>query len=501
MNETPNDATVVVTDEVRVRMAPSPTGFLHIGGARTALFNWLFAKHHNGKFILRIDDTDTARSTDESMHEIHTAMKWLGLEWDEGGDKGGPCGPYVQSERKSIYDGYVTQLLESGNAYHCYCTPEELEEIRAQARADKQTRSYDGRCRKLTSEAVDRFVADGRQPTVRIKMPDTPIRVDDLVLGSRNIDPATLEDEVIVRSNGMPNYNLTSIIDDAEMQITHVIRGTEHLNNTPKQIAIANALGLKIPQFAHIPLVLDDSGRKMSKRHHGDLVAVNRYREQGYLPEAMLNFVARLGWSYDDKQEIFSVDELIEKFDLTRVGKSGSVFDIKKLEWLNSHYINELDVSARTDAVIPFWQEEGLVINSTEKRDWLERIVTAVGERLTTLQDIIPQTRYFFTDEFEYEPKAVKKWWGGSDEKKEKTGEILTNLLQILEEVPTFDVETIETAIWKYTDENDIKRVAAMQALRIALTGTSFGPSLFDIVALLGRDEVLKRIPRAIAHL
>ena len=404
MNDTLSRTSVsAMKDQIRVRMAPSPTGYLHIGGARTALFNWLFAKHHNGKFILRIDDTDTARSTDESMDEIYDALKWLGINWDEH---------YVQSERRSIYEGYVEQLLESGNAYHCYCTPEELEEIRVQALANKQTRSYDRRGRYLTSEDVERFVAEGRKPTVRIKMPDIPILVEDLVLGSRNIDPETLEDEVIVRSNGMPNYNLTSIIDDAEMQITHVIRGTEHLNNTPKQIAIANALGLEVPQFAHIPLVLDSGGRKMSKRHHGDLVAVNRYREQGYLPEAVLNFVVRLGWSYDDKQEIFSVDELIEKFDLERVGKSGSVFDIKKLEWLNSHYINQLDVRARTDAVIPFWQEEGLLLDSTADRDWLESIVEAVGERLTTLQDIIPQTRYFFTDEFEYEPKAVKKWWG-----------------------------------------------------------------------------------------
>ena len=493
MNNTRSGTSVsAVKDQIRVRMAPSPTGYLHIGGARTALFNWLFAKHHNGKFILRIDDTDTARSTDESMHEIYDALKWLGINWDEH---------HVQSERRSIYEGYVEQLLESGNAYHCYCTAEELEEIRAQARANKQPRSYDRRCRYLTSEDVERFVAEGRKPTVRIKMPDTPILVEDLVLGSRNIDPETLEDEVIVRSNGMPNYNLTSIIDDAEMQITHVIRGTEHLNNTPKQIAIANALGLEVPQFAHIPLVLDNGGRKMSKRHHGDLVAVNRYREQGYLPEAMLNFVVRLGWSYDDKQEIFSVDELIEKFELERVGKSGSVFDIKKLEWLNSHYINQLNVETRTDAVIPFWQEEGLLLDSTADRGWLESIVEAVGERLTTLQDIIPQTRYFFTDEFEYEPKAVKKWWGNSEEKRDNTRNILTNVSQIVEEIPTFDIETIEAAIWKYTDENNIKRVAAMQALRIALTGTSFGPSLFDIVVLLGRSEVLKRIPKAIAHL
>ena len=492
--------TSVPQNPVRVRMAPSPTGFLHIGGARTALFNWLFAKHHKGQFILRIDDTDAERSTDESMQEIYSAMKWLGLKWDEGGDIGGPYGPYVQSERKDIYEKYVAQLLESGNAYRCYCTPDELEEIRTEARAAKSTRSYDGRCRELTREKIESFIADGRKPTVRIRMPDMPIRVDDLILGSRNIDPATLEDEVIVRSNGMPNYNLTSIIDDAEMRITHVIRGTEHLNNTPKQIAIANALGLDLPQFAHIPLVLDDTGRKLSKRHHGDLVAVNRYREQGYLPEAMLNFVARLGWSYDDKQEIFSVDELIDKFDLARVGKSGSVFDIKKLEWLNSHYIIQLDVSARTDAVLPFWKQEGLVDSDTE-RDLLEKIVDAVGERLTTFQDILPQTRFFFLDDFEYESKAVKKWWGGSDEKKQKTREILTNLKQILDDISTFDLETIESAVWQYTDENDIKRVAAMQAMRIALTGTSFGPSLFDIVVLLGRDEVLKRIQRAISYL
>ena len=480
-----------IDDHVRVRMAPSPTGFLHVGGARTALFNWLFAKHHNGKFILRIDDTDAARSTDASMHEIFDALEWLGINWDE---------KYVQSERRDIYDKYVSQLLDSGNAYYCYCTPEELEKIRAESRKAKSPRSYDGRCRELSSDMVERYVFEGRKPTVRIKIPDRQIRVDDMILGSRNIDSLTLEDEVIVRSNGMPNYNLTSIVDDAEMKITHVIRGTEHLNNTPKQIVIANALGFTLPLFAHIPLVLDDTGRKLSKRHHGDLVAVNRYREQGYLPEAMLNFVARLGWSYDDKQEIFSLEELVEKFDLARVGKSGSVFDIKKLEWLNSHYINQLDVSTRTDAIIPFWQQEGL-LDTTEDHDWLERIVDAVGERLTTFQDIIPQTRYFFTDDYEYDPKAVKKWWGSSDEKKEKSREMLTSLLQILKEIPDFDVETIEESIWKYTDENDIKRATAMQAMRIALTGLSFGPSLFDIVVLLGKDEVMKRIEKAIANI
>ncbi len=495
MTETSSNATTPVKNHVRVRMAPSPTGFLHIGGARTALFNWLFAKQHNGTFILRIDDTDTARSTDESMRHIYESLKWLGIDWTEH---------YVQSERRHIYEPYVEQLLQEENAYHCYCTPEELAEIRAQARAEKQTLSYDRRCRHLMLADKQRFSAQGRKPTVRIKMPDDPIHVPDLILGTRDIDANTLEDEVIVRSNGMPSYNFASIIDDADMRITHVIRGTEHLNNTSKQIAIANAIGFTPPKFAHIPLVLDETGRKLSKRHHGDLVAVNRYREQGYLPEAMINFVARLGWSYDDKQEIFSVTELIEKFDLARVGKSGSVFDIKKLQWLNTHYIAQLSLSARTDAVIPFWQEAGLVKTADltmERRTHLEKLVEAVGERLTTLEDIVPQTRYFFADVDEYEEKAVKKWWGSSAEKRQKTAEILTNLLQILEEIPAFDAETVETAIYKYTDENDIKRVVAMQTLRIALTGTSFGPSLFDIIILLGRDTVLERVRNAIAHL
>ncbi len=480
-----------INQGVRVRMAPSPTGFLHIGGARTALFNWLFTKRHNGTFVLRIDDTDTARSTEESMQEIYSALKWLGLKWDE---------TYVQSERGGVYERYIAQLLESRNAYHCYCTPQELEAIRAEARMEKRNRSYDGRCRHLTAEDTERFVVEGRKPTVRMKMPDEPIRVDDIILGTRNIDAGTLEDEVIVRSNGVPTYNLTSIIDDAEMAITHVIRGMEHLNNTPKQMAIANALDFTLPQFAHIPLVLDENGRKLSKRHHGDLVSVNRYRQLGYLPEAMLNFVVRLGWSYDDKQEIFAVDELVEKFDLARVGKSGSVFDIKKLDWLNSHYIARLDIAARTDAVIPFWEEAGIDITS-KPRLQLEGIVTAVGERLLTLADIVSQTRYFFYAPSEYEPKAVKKWWGSSAEKREKAADILTHLSEVLREIPAFQVELVEEAIWQYTDAHNIKRVLAMQTLRIALTGTSFGPSLFDILVLLGRDEVLERVESAIGHL
>jgi len=484
---------------IRVRFAPSPTGFLHIGSARTALFNWLFAKHHGGTYILRIDDTDEQRSTEESMREIYDSLKWLGLNWDEGAVVGGPHAPYVQSERGEIYRKYVLQLLKSGNAYHCYCTPAELADMREQAKTQKCNLTYAGKCRHLTSEDCQRLEAQGRKPVVRLKVPKERIVVEDMILGNIKIEPAALQDEVIVRSNGAPLYNLTSTIDDLEMQITHVIRGADHINNMPKHVLIYRALDMAPPQFAHLPLVLNSArGEKLSKRRHGDLVTVGKYRQEGYLPEAMINFMARLGWSYDDKQEIFSIDELVEKFNLGRVGKTNSVFDIQKLQWLNGHYIMEWDLSARTNAVIPFLQGEGLLETdlSPERRAWLEKIVDTVGDRLTTLADITSQISYFFRADFEYEPKSVKKWW-----QKESAVEVLQGLRDVMAALETFSLEDIESAIWAYTDEKDIKRVQAMQPLRVALTGVSLGPSLFEIIVLLGREAVLQRLDRAIRHI
>ncbi len=483
---------------IRVRFAPSPTGFLHIGGARTALFNWLFARHHIGTFILRIDDTDEERSTEESMREIYDSLKWLGLDWDEGAIVGGPYGPYVQSERGSIYRKYAQKLIESGNAYNCYCTPEELNQMREQAQAEKRPPRYNGKCRNLTAEDRRKLEAEGRKPAIRLKIPEGIIVVQDLILGESKIKSSALQDEVIVRSDGSPLYNLTSIVDDIEMHISHVIRGAEHLNNTPKQLLICRALGIEPPQFAHVPLVFDNKGEKLSKRRHGDLVAVGKYRDEGYLPEALINFLVRLGWSYDDKEEIFSVDDLIEKFDLGRVGKSGSVFDIKKLQWLNGQYVMLLEPPARTDAVIPFLQRDGLLEAelSPERRAWLEKIVEAVGERLTTLADITTYTSYFFTDDFEYDPQAVKKWWT-----KDNPAEILGGLRDVLAAIEGFEVEKVEGAIWTYLDEKGIQRIKGMQPLRIALTGKSVGPGLFDIITLLGKEKVIERLERAIRHL
>ena len=485
---------------VRVRFAPSPTGFLHIGSARTALFNWLFARHHGGTFILRIDDTDEQRSTEESMREIFNSLTWLGLDWDEGTTVGGAHAPYVQSERREIYEKYVGQLLDSGNAYRCYCTSKELAEMREQARAQKRDQTYTGKCRNLTPADRERLEAEGRRPAVRLKVPPEPITVEDLILGAIRVEADALQDEVIVKSNGSPLYNLTSTVDDLEMGITHVVRGADHVNNMPKQALICRALGMRPPQFAHVPLVLNSAkGEKLSKRRHGDLVSVGKYKQDGYLPEAVINFLARLGWSYDDKTEIFSIDELIEKFDLTRVGKANSVFDIQKLQWLNGHYIMDMDIAARTDAVIPFLQKEGLLLKTNltpDRRAWLEKIVEAVGERLTTLADIIPQTSYFFVESFEYDPKAVKRWW-----KKDTALGVLGGLRDVMAPLTTFNLEEVESAIWGYTDTNGIKRVQAMQPMRIALTGVSFGPGLFEIIDLLGKDKVLQRLDRAIFHL
>ena len=489
----------MATDQqVRVRFAPSPTGYLHIGGARTALFNWLFARHHRGTYVLRIDDTDEKRSTEESMRQIYDSFRWLGLDWDEGEDVGGPYGPYVQSKRGGVYRKYVQNLIDSGNAYHCYCTPEELETMRKQAQAEKRPLSYNRKCLNLTDEARQKLEAEGRKPVVRIKIPDAPTVVQDMILGESKFSPSALEDEVIVRSNGSPRYNLTSMIDDHEMNITHVIRSVEHLSNTPKQIVIAQALGFDLPQFAHAPMVCDSQGKKLSKRQHGDIVAVSQYREDGYLPEALINFIVKLGWSYDDTQEIFSVDELIEKFELKRVGKSNAIFNLKKLQWLNNHYVMERTLSARTDAVIPFLQRDGFLETelSSERRTWLEQIVEAVGDRLNTLADITEQTSYFFTDDFSYNPQAVKKWWKG-----DTLIETLEGLHDVLATVEPFALEEVEAAVWGYTEAHDLKRVQAMQPLRVALTGKSFGPGLFEIIVLLGAEQVLERINRAVDYI
>lgn len=488
----------MVSDKpIRVRFAPSPTGSLHIGGARTALFNWLFAKQSGGNFILRIDDTDESRSTEESTRSIFALLEWLGLFWDEGPAVDGPYAPYIQSQRHGIYQEYIHKLLDSGAAYHCYCTADELKQIRESALAEGRQPHYPGKCRRLTPQEQNSLKAQGRKPTIRLKTTSGTIIVDDLVQGKVHFEADTLDDFILVKSDGYPLYNFTSTIDDHEMEISHVIRGKDHLSNTPKQILICRALGFESPVFAHLPLVLGSSkGEKLSKRSHGDLVAVGKYREDGYLPEAMVNFLVRLGWSYDDKSEIFSLDELIKKFNIARIGRSEGVFDIQKLKWLNKTYIMKHDLAARTEAVLPFLQRNGLLEADLAKDSqvWLQNIVEAVGDRMATLADITDYG-YFFTDTFDYDAKAIKKWWKGDP------AGILRGLREVLKSIEVFERENIETAMWNYLDEKEIKRIRGMQPLRIALTGASGGPGLFDIIVLLGRQKVIERLDRAVEYI
>ena len=483
------------TKPVRVRFAPSPTGYLHIGGARTALFNWLFAKRHNGTFILRIDDTDEQRSTESSMKQIYESLNWLGFNWDEGEKVGGPYGPYIQSERRSIYQEYIGKLIESGHAYYCYCSSDELAQMRQLAKDEGRPAHYNRKCLHLTKKSQKLMVEQGRKPVIRFKVPDQTVSFDDLILGCISTESDTLQDEVIVKSNGSPLYNLTSIIDDHEMKISHVIRGADHLSNTPKQVLLAQALGLDMPQFAHLPMVLGSSkGEKLSKRHGA--TSIEQYRNEGYLPQAMINFLVRLGWSLDDTTEIFSVSELTQNFDIGRVGKSGSVFDIKKLRWLNGHYINQLNLPERTSAVIPFLQplystdSTGLEVNR------LEAIVSVIDDRLITLADIKEHAYHFFKDDFAYDPKGIKKWLS-----KDGSISLLQMLHDAMEKINTFDEKSVETAIWSIVDSLGIKKVEGLQPIRIAISGMTSGPSLFEMVILVGQAETLKRIKRLMTYL
>ena len=483
------------TQPVRVRFAPSPTGYLHIGGARTALFNWLFAKRHNGTFILRIDDTDEQRSTESSMKQIYESLNWLGFNWDEGEKVGGPYGPYIQSERRSIYQEYIEKLIESGHAYYCYCNSDELAQMRQLAKDENRPVHYNRKCLHLTKKSQKLMVEQGRKPVIRFKVPDQTVSFDDLILGRISTESDTLQDEVIVKSNGSPLYNLTSIIDDHEMKISHVIRGADHLSNTPKQVLLAQALELDMPQFAHLPMVLGSSkGEKLSKRHGA--TSIEQYRNEGYLPQAMINFLVRLGWSLDDTTEIFSVSELTQNFDIGRVGKSGSVFDIKKLRWLNGHYINQLNLPERTSAVIPFLQPLCSTDSTELEVNRLEAIISVIDDRLITLADIKEHAYHFFKDDFAYDPKGIKKWLS-----KDGSISLLQMLHDAMEKINTFDEKSVETAIWSIVDSLGIKKVEGLQPIRIAISGMTSGPSLFEMVILVGQSETLKRIKRLITYL
>ncbi|AIS52138.1 glutamate--tRNA ligase 2 [Thermoanaerobacter kivui] len=469
--------------EVRVRFAPSPTGSLHIGGARTALFNWLFARHNGGKFILRVDDTDLQRSTEESMKGILEGLRWLGIDWDEG--------PIYQSQRIEEYRKFANKLLEEGKAYYCFCTKEELEEMRKQAEKEGRPPMYTGKCRNLTKEQIEEHLRQGRKPVIRLKVPQQgKTVVHDVIRGDVEFDNSTFDDFIIMKSDNMPTYNFATVVDDYQMGITHVIRAEEHLSNTPKQILIYEALGLEIPQFAHVSMVLAPDRSKLSKRHGA--TSVQEFRDQGYLPEAIVNYITLLGWMPKDGEEIFDVSKGIKEFTLERVSKNPAIYDVQKLTWINGHYIRNYDLDKLTEAVIPFLKAKNLIREDFDY-DYIKKIVSAVREREKTLVDIADAMSYYFTEVNEYEEKGVKKYLT-----KEKVVDILKKAVVTLKEVEPFNKFTTEEAYRKLVEELQISSGELFHPTRLAISGRTFGPGLFDIMELLGKERTIERIEKAI---
>jgi glutamyl-tRNA synthetase len=458
--------------EVRVRFAPSPTGHLHVGGARTALFNWLYARHHGGAFILRIEDTDRSRSTEENIGFIVDALRWLELDWDEGP----PTAGYRQTERFDLYREHARRLVTAGRAYYCACTPEQLDAERAEAQAKNETFRYSGRCRQLglTSGAL------------RLRIPDDGATVvDDLIHGPVTFDHRQLDDWILVRSDGTPTYNFCVVVDDVTMRISHVIRGNDHLSNTPKQVLCYDALGYPVPAFAHVSMILGPDRTRLSKRHGA--TSVQAYREQGILPEAMVNYLARLGWSSGD-QEIFSRAQLIERFDIKDVSSSGAIFDQTKLEWLNHEYIKTLDGARLARLVTPFLTAAGLTPPDPAR---FVGMLDTLRERGRTLRELVEVGRFYFERPQEYDAKAAAKLFTPAGVER------LDLLIDRLASVEPFTPPALEALYRGLVDAMGLKLVDLAQLTRLAVTGRTASPPLFDVLALLGRDETLARLRAA----
>lgn len=483
---------------VRVRFAPSPTGYLHVGGARTALFNWLFARHHQGVFVLRIEDTDLARSTEEATQVILDALEFLGMDWDEGPKKGGEYGPYYQSERLHLYQEYAQKLIDKGRAYRCYCTPEELEARRQEQIQRGEATRYDRKCWHLTAEEGAKLQAEGRKPVIRFKSLDEgETEVQDLIRGNVRFDNVTqVDDFVIYKSDGMPTYNFAVVVDDALMKITHVIRGEDHLSNTPKQIQIYEALGFDVPKFAHIPMILGPDKSLLSKRHGA--TSVMQFAEDGYLSSAMVNYLSLLGWSYDDAQTIFSIPELIEKFSLERVSKNPAVFDIQKLEWMNGVYIRELSLEELYQQALPYWQKAGFLPSevSAEQKEYALKVLEPLQARLKLMADVVELGCYFFRDDYEYNMEVVEKILT-----KPQTEEILNFVQEVVAQAPALDEDTLKPKFKEGMEKFGVKMGDLIQPIRVALTGTNVSPGIYDVLTLLGKERTLARIKRTLEML
>lgn len=481
---------------VRVRFAPSPTGYPHIGNIRTVVFNWLFARHYGGKFVLRIEDTDRTRYVPEAIDEIMGALRWLGMDWDEGPDVGGPYGPYIQSERLPIYKAKAEELVARGLAYRCNCTPERLEEVREAQRLRGQPPMYDRHCRDLPPDAI----SPDEPHVIRLKVPlEGKTVVHDLLKGEIEFENALIDDQVLLKSDGFPTYHLAVVVDDHLMQITHVIRADEWLPSTPKHVLLYQAFGWELPTFVHVPLVNGADGKKLSKRHGA--VAVSEFRRQGYLPEALFNFLALLGWAPGSgiDQEIFSREELIERFDVSHINLAPAVFSYEKLDWMNGVYIRALKPEELLQRLIPFWQEAGLIPNPVPREllPTLEKIVPLVQERIKTLRDVLDLTDCIFND---IATPPAEQLIG-----KKMTAEESLNALRIAHQrlagLLSFDAETMEHAMRALCEELNLKPVQLFTILRVAGTGKAVTPPLFGTFEVIGRERVLERLSAAEAAL
>ena len=481
-------------EKMRVRFAPSPTGPFHIGGARSALFNWLLARKTGGQFVLRIEDTDRERSSRESEENIKSALRWLGIDWDEGIDVGGEFGPYRQTERLPIYAEYTERLLASGKAYHCYCTDEELEAERQELMAKGQMPRYMGKCHNLSAAEEAKLVAEGRKATVRFRVPENQaITFHDAVRGTVSFDSNGIGDFVIVKSDGLPVYNYAVVLDDALMHITHVIRAEEHLSNTPRQILLYEALGLPLPEFGHISLILGKDRSKMSKRHGA--TAVEQYKALGYLPEAVVNFLALLGWAPPGEQEIFSSQELIELFSLEHVAKNPAVFDIDKLNWINSHYMKKLDVETLTEMALPHLREAGLVKEelSAENLAWVRKVVDAVREYVSFAAQIPEHAAVFFQDEVVMENEETAAILQDPD-----IPRVMDEFLSRIATMDGITGEQVQATLKAIGKELKLGGKKVFMPIRVALTGKMHGPELITLIPLLGNVRTAERIRRSL---
>lgn len=482
-----------MSNKVRVRYAPSPTGYLHIGNARTALFNYLFAKHYDGDFVIRIEDTDTARNLEDGEASQFSNLEWLGLGWDESVNKDGGYGPYRQSERGHIYKPLVEQLLQEDKAYKCYMTQEELEAEREQQIANGQMPRYGGKHAHLTKEEQEAFEAEGRLPSIRFRVPqDKEYKFDDIVKGEVSFDSNGIGDWVIVKKDGIPTYNFAVAIDDHYMEISHVIRGDDHISNTPKQLMVYEALGFEPPEFAHMTLIVNEERKKLSKRDGQILQFIEQYKDLGYLPEAIFNFISLLGWSPEGEEEIFSKEALIKIFDEKRLSKSPAFFDKKKLEWINNQYMKEKDSETVFEMTIPHMVKAGLLSESPSEQDlsWARSLVGLYQEQMSYAGEIVPLSELFYREHLDFGSEASEVLEG------EQVPTVMAELVNQLETLEPFEAAEIKKSIKTVQKETGVKGKQLFMPIRVAVTGQTHGPELPNTIALLGRDKVLARLKR-----